>query len=77
MIHKILLVRALAHNPSVLLLEEPWQGLEEKNKKQVQETLLHESKNTTLLVVTNDEQFLQQCDKIIYMNENGITVKEN
>jgi ABC-type transport system involved in cytochrome bd biosynthesis fused ATPase/permease subunit len=42
----------------------------------VQETLLHESKNTTLLVVTNDEQFLQQCDKIIYMNENGITVKE-
>ena len=76
-IHKILLVRALAHNPSLLLLEEPWQGIEEKNKKQVQEALLHESKNTTLLVVTNDEEFLQQCDKIIYLNVNGITVKEN
>jgi ATP-binding cassette subfamily B protein len=76
-IHKILLVRALAHNPSLLLLEEPWQGLEEKNKRQVQETLLHESKNTTMLVVTNDEQFLQQCNKIIYLDENGITVKEN
>jgi ABC-type bacteriocin/lantibiotic exporter with double-glycine peptidase domain len=76
-IHKILLVRALAHNPSLLLLEEPWQGIEEKNKKQVQEALLHESKNTTLLVVTSDEHFLQQCDKVIYMKENGITVKEN
>jgi ABC-type bacteriocin/lantibiotic exporter with double-glycine peptidase domain len=76
-IHKILLVRALAHNPSLLLLEEPWQGLEEKNKKQVQETLLRESKNTTLLVATNDEEFLQRSDKIIYMDENGITVKEN
>jgi len=76
-IHKILLVRALAHNPSLLLLEEPWQGIEEKNKKQVQEALLHESKGTTLIVVTSDENFLQQCDKIIYMKENGITVKEN
>ena len=76
-IHKILLVRALAHNPLLLLLEEPWQGLEEKNKKEAQERLLHESKNTTMLVVTNDEQFLQQCDKIIYMNETGVTVKEN
>lgn len=76
-IHKILLVRALAHNPSLLLLEEPWQGIEEKNKKQVQEALLHESKGTTLIVVTGDENFLQQCDKIIYMKENGITVKEN
>ena len=76
-IYKILLVRALAHNPSLLLLEEPWQGLEEKNKKQVQEALFHESRHTTVLVVTSDEHFLQQCDKIIYMKENGIAVKEN
>lgn len=76
-VHKILLVRALVHNPSLLLLEEPWQGLEENNKKQVQETLLRESKNTTMLVVTNDSQFLEQCSKVIYLNENGITIKEN
>jgi ABC-type bacteriocin/lantibiotic exporter with double-glycine peptidase domain len=76
-IHKILLVRALAHNPSLLLLEEPWQGLEDKNRRQVQETLLHESGNTTMIVVTNDERFLQLCDKIIHLDEKGITVKEN
>jgi ABC-type lipoprotein export system ATPase subunit len=67
----------LAHNPSLLLLEEPWQGLEEKNKKQVQDALLRESHNTTLLVVTNDEQFIRQCNKVIYMTEDGISVKEN
>lgn len=76
-IHKILLVRALAHNPALLLLEEPWQGLEEKNRNQVQDALLRESHNTTLIVVTNDEQFIAQCDKVIYMREDGITVKEN
>jgi ABC-type bacteriocin/lantibiotic exporter with double-glycine peptidase domain len=75
-VHKILLVRALAHDPSLLLLEEPWQGIEDINKKQVQETLLHETKNATLIVVTHDENFLQQCDKIIYMEQNGITLKE-
>lgn len=75
-IHKILLVRALAHNPSLLLLEEPWQGLADKNKKMIKETLLHESRNTTLLVVTNDKEFHQQCDKIIFLSENGCVVTE-
>jgi ATP-binding cassette subfamily B protein len=76
-IHKILLVRALAHDPALLLLEEPWQGLEEKNKKQLQETLLLESRNTTMLVATNEEEFLQRCDKVIFLDEDGITIKQN
>ena len=75
-IHKILLVRALAHNPALLLLEEPWQGLEENNKTRLQEALLHESANTTTLVATNDERFLEQCDKIIYFDEQGITIQK-
>jgi ABC-type bacteriocin/lantibiotic exporter with double-glycine peptidase domain len=76
-IHKILLVRAMAHHPSLLLLEEPWQGLENNNKKQVQEALLQGNNNTTLLVATNDKEFLEQCDKIIYLGESTIDIKEN
>jgi ATP-binding cassette subfamily B protein len=75
-IHKILLVRALVNNPSLLLLEEPWQGLADDKKKQIQEILLYESRNTTLLVATNDTEFHQQCDKIIYLDENSCRVLE-
>jgi ATP-binding cassette, subfamily B, bacterial len=33
--------------------------------------LLNEIKNTTLVVVTNDEEFIQQCDQVIVMDEDG------
>jgi ABC-type bacteriocin/lantibiotic exporter with double-glycine peptidase domain len=73
-VHKILFVRALAGNPSLLLMEEPWQGVDEKNRNILQEMLLHESRNTTLLVATNDPAFHQQCDKIIYLEEDGYKI---
>ena len=63
-IHKILLVRALAGSPKLLLLEEPWLNMEEPYRRQVIR-LLSEMKNTTLIVVSNDEDFAKQCDKII------------
>jgi ABC-type transport system involved in cytochrome bd biosynthesis fused ATPase/permease subunit len=74
-VHKILLMRALLNKPQLLLLEEPWTGLQEKNKTLVRELLLNKS-NTTVLVVTHDEEFISKCDKIIYMNERGCEVKE-
>lgn len=74
-VHKILLMRALLNKPQLLLLEEPWTGLQEKNKNLVRELLLNNS-NTTVLVVTHDEEFISKCDKIIYMTENGCEVKQ-
>jgi ATP-binding cassette, subfamily B, bacterial len=74
-IHKILLMRALLNKPQLLLLEEPWTGLQEQNKNQLQEFLLN-NHNTTMLVVTNDEKFLKRCDKIIYLGENGCEVRK-
>jgi ATP-binding cassette, subfamily B, bacterial len=60
-IQKILIVRALSHQPRLLLLEEPWQGLEEQYKLAIQELLLHLD-NTTVVVATNDEHFIQKCE---------------
>lgn len=60
-IQKILIVRALSHQPRLLLLEEPWQGLEEQYKTAIQDLLLHLN-NTTVVVATNDEHFIQKCD---------------
>ncbi len=70
-IHKILLVRALAGKPRLLLLEEPWTNTEEGYRLQIIQ-LLTEIENTTVIVVSNDEEFGTQCDKIITMVDGSI-----
>lgn len=63
-VHKILFVRSLSHQPKLLLMEEPWRGMEEPFKTSVQQ-LLHSLSNTTVIVSTNDETFKKTADKII------------
>lgn len=63
-VQKILLVRALAHRPHLLLLEEPWRGLEEPYRSKMQQLLLT-LPQTTVVVATNDEAFLQKAQQVI------------
>lgn len=74
-IRKILLLRALLSQPRLLLLEEPWQGLDEERQNQVKEYLLKETPDTTVLVTTNDESFARQCDYVIVL-EHGTILKQ-
>jgi ABC-type bacteriocin/lantibiotic exporter with double-glycine peptidase domain len=64
-LRKILLIRALAGNPKLLLLEEPWQGLEAHQKNAIQQYFLNDLPGTTVLVVSNDKDFANRCDQII------------
>ena len=75
-IHKILLVRALAGKPRLILLEEPWQNLENGQRNQIMQLLL-EIKHTTLIVVSNDDDFAKKCDKILNMEEGNINTVTN
>ncbi|MDX1955125.1 MAG: ATP-binding cassette domain-containing protein [Chitinophagaceae bacterium] len=70
-IHKILLVRALASNPRLLLLEDPWNNMAETYRQQVMDLLLG-LKDTTVVVVNNDNQFINQCTKIIHLEDGRI-----
>lgn len=72
MVKKILLMRALIHKPKLLLLEEPWLGLEEPYTQQIQHYLLHELPDTTMLIVSNDEKFNKKCDKVIVLDNGRI-----
>lgn len=75
-IHKILLVRAIIGKPRLLLLEEPWINVENGYRQQIIK-LLNETENTTVVVVSNDEDFAKQCDKIIIIDKGSATIKEN
>jgi ATP-binding cassette, subfamily B, bacterial len=65
-VQKILLVRAMAHQPSLLILEEPWQGLNGSYRKNIQELLLN-AKDTTVIISTSDEAFAKQCNQVIHL----------
>lgn len=69
-VQKILLTRALAGNPRLLLLEEPWLNANDTQRKQLIDMLMN-LQNCTVVVVTNDREFEDRCDKVFTVNENG------
>ncbi|MFN5335447.1 MAG: peptidase domain-containing ABC transporter [Bacteroidota bacterium] len=73
-IRKILLLRALISNPRLLLLEEPWQGFDESSQKMIKNYLLNDTRNTTVIVATNDEEFARRSDAVLVLTD-GIVEK--
>lgn len=69
-IKKILLLRALVNKPNILLLEEPWLGLEEPYSEEIQKYLLDNPYKATTFIISNDEAFASRCSKVIVL-ENG------
>ncbi|HEU4574283.1 MAG TPA: ABC transporter ATP-binding protein [Chitinophagaceae bacterium] len=76
-IRKILLLRALIRRPRLLLLEEPWEGFPAKLQRRMQDFLLQEIPNCTVLVISNDHDFAARCDKVIYLDSNETKVIVN
>lgn len=68
MVQKILLARALAGKPRLLLLEEPWLNTNELQKQELMNTLLS-LPHTTVVVVTHDEEYIRRCDKVFELHE--------
>jgi ATP-binding cassette, subfamily B, bacterial len=73
-IHKILLVRALAAKPRLLLLEEPWMNFEKGYRERIIR-LLNTLKNITLVVVANDDDFAAQCNKVLIIEEGNVIIE--
>lgn len=69
-IKKILLMRALVQHPKLLLLEEPWLGIEQIYQERIQQYLLR-LPDTTVVVITSDVKFTERCDKV-FLLDNGI-----
>ncbi|MEY4505178.1 MAG: hypothetical protein RL154_1475 [Pseudomonadota bacterium] len=69
---RIALARALAVEPKILLLDEPFGALDAKVRKELRAWLrkLHDDTGVTSLFVTHDqEEALEVADKIVVMNK--------
>lgn len=71
-IQKILIMRALVHKPRLLLLENPWSALNNDNKVSIQQHILNDLPNTTVIVAANDTSFARKCDQVIIMEHGTI-----
>lgn len=72
---RIALARALAVEPKVLLLDEPFGALDAKVRKELRRWLrrLHDDLNVTTIFVTHDqEEALEVSDRVVVMNHGKI-----
>jgi sulfate transport system ATP-binding protein len=72
---RMALARALAIEPSVLLLDEPFGALDAKVRKELREWLrrLHDEVHVTTVFVTHDqEEALEVADEIVVINEGRV-----
>ncbi|MFM2388211.1 MAG: hypothetical protein RL660_2968 [Bacteroidota bacterium] len=73
-IESILVLRALVHKPQLLLLEEPWLSFSDEVKAKMINYLLHQTPDTTVLIVTTESAFMSACD-VHFELSNGTIVK--
>ena len=75
---RVAIARAIAKEPEILLCDEPTGQLDQKNGKQVVETLLTvcRSTGTTIVMVTHDAAYKKYGDRIIYLEDGKIIKTE-
>lgn len=75
---RVAIARALAHEPPVLLADEPTGNLDEETASQILRVLLSltRSRGTTLLVVTHDASLARGADRVLELREGKLLPSE-
>jgi zinc/manganese transport system ATP-binding protein len=77
---KIMLARAIAKDPRILLLDEPFSNLDPKSREKITSliTRLHEENEMTTIIVTHDiHNIIKQCRRAIVMINGRILIDES
>ena len=59
---KIILLRALVHQPHLVLLEEPWLGLKQNYKTNIMNYIINNPTGATIVITSRDRDFAMRCD---------------
>lgn len=70
--NRLLILRAIAGKPKLLLLENPLEGFSEEAAKMLTDFLLDEMKDCTIIATTNNEYFKSKSDFTFKLNKGAI-----
>jgi putative ABC transport system ATP-binding protein len=74
---RLSLLRALIHEPDVLLVDEVLDELDSKNRKQILERILIEMNGKTVFIATHDHEVAKQCDVILELPAGTVTRRKS
>jgi lipoprotein-releasing system ATP-binding protein len=65
--------RALMHNPSIILADEPTGNLDEKNTESILNLLfeLRDTENVSIVLITHEKEIAGRCDTL-YSLHHGV-----
>ncbi|WP_026697145.1 ABC transporter ATP-binding protein [Alkalicoccus chagannorensis] len=74
MMQRVLLIRALLHEPELLFLDEPTAALDPASTKKIHEALLEQKENgVTIFLTTHDmEEAEALCDRVAFLHHGSI-----
>lgn len=76
---RVAVARSLINNPDVVLADEPSGNLDLQNSRKLIDLLLKLNKEygNTFIIATHNPDIAMKTDKILFMEENRLTIKEN
>jgi zinc transport system ATP-binding protein len=75
---RVLVARALAARPSILILDEPTANMDAESSQRLFNTLGKLKGNTTILIITHDSDFVSSLtDRVLCMEERGYGIVQH
>ncbi len=72
---RLSIARSLIHDPDIILMDEPYTGLDLRSACDLEKMLIENSKKATVLMVTHDiERAFVMCDRVIILSDGKIAV---
>lgn len=71
---KLAIAQAFMENPSIILLDEPFNGLDSKSTDKIRKLILSKKTKDNLIIIAthNDKDIELLCDEVIYMTDGKI-----
>lgn len=74
---RVSIARALVHDPSVILCDEPTGNLDSTTSTQVMDLLAELNQSgSTIVIVTHDDEIAKRCSRVIRINDGSIIFEE-